>query len=52
MLTEFDDKEKTNIRQKQLIFSLFTKETNAEVPVLGKKIEVNLPNINITEEMV
>ena len=32
--------------------SLFTKELNAEVPVLGKKIEVNLPNINITEEMV
>ena len=25
---------------------------NAKVPVLDKKTEVNLPNINITEEMV
>ena len=29
-----------------------TKEPNAEVPVLDKNTEVNLPNINITEEMV
>ena len=41
----FDDKEKANI------LSVFTKEPYAEVPVLDKKTEVNLPNINITEEM-
>ena len=49
--TKFDEKEKTNILQKQFV-SIFTKEPNAEVPVLDKKTEVNLPNINITEEMV
>ena len=49
--TKFDEKEKTNILQKQFV-SIFTKEPNAEVPVLEKKTEVNLPNINITEEMV
>ena len=49
--TKFDDKEKANILQKQFA-SAFTKKTNAEVPVLDKKTEVNLPNINITEEMV
>ena len=49
--TKFDDKEKANILQKQFV-SVFTKEPNAEVPVLDKKTEVNLPNINITEEMV
>ena len=49
--TKFDDKEKANILQKQFI-SVFTKEPNAEVPVLDKKTELNLPNINITEEMV
>ena len=47
--TKFDEKEKTNILQKQFV-SIFTKEPNAEVPVLDKKTEVNLPNINITEE--
>ena len=41
---------KANIFQKQFV-SIFTKEPNAEVPVLNKKIEVNLTNI-ITEEMV
>ena len=50
-LTIFDDKEKANILQKQFV-SVFTKEPNAEVPVFDKKTEVNLPNINITEEMV
>ena len=49
--TKFDDKEKTNILQKQFV-SVFTKEPNAEVPVLDKKTEVNLPNITITKEMV
>ena len=49
--TKFDDKEKANILQKQSV-SVFTKEPNAEVHVLDKKTEVNLPNINITEEMV
>ena len=49
--TKFDDKVKANILLKQFdIF--FTEEPNAEVPVLDKKTEVNLPNINITEEMV
>ena len=48
--TKLDDKEKANILQKQFV-SVFTKEPNAEVPVLDKKTEVNLPNINITEEM-
>ena len=48
--SKFDDKEKANILQKQFA-SAFTKKTNAEVPVLDKKTEVNLPNINITEEM-
>ena len=42
-------KQYSNI-QKQFA-SAFTKKTNAEVPVLDKKTEVNLPNINITEEM-
>ena len=49
--TKFDDKVKANILLKQFD-SVFTKEPNAEVPVLDKKTEVNLPNINITEEMV
>ena len=40
-----------NILQKQF-FSVYTKELNAEVPVLDKKTKVNLPIINITEEMV
>ena len=48
--TKLDEKENWNIIQKQF-FSIFTKEPNAEVPVLDKKTEVNLPNINITEEM-
>ena len=43
--------EKANILQKQFV-SVFTKEPNAEVPIFDKKIEVNLSNINITEEMV
>ena len=49
--TKFDGKKKANIIQQQFV-SVFTKEPNAEVPVLDKKTEVNLPNINITEEMV
>ena len=49
--TKFDEKEKANILQKQFV-SVFTKEANAEVPVLDKKIEVNLPNMIIKEEMV
>ena len=49
--TKLDEKENSNIIQKQF-FSIFTKEPNAEVPVLDKKTEVNLPNINITEEMI
>ena len=49
--TKFDDKEKVNILQKQFV-SVFTTEPNAEVPVLDKNTEVNLPNIIITEEMV
>ena len=44
--TKFDDKEKTNVLQKQFI-SVFTKEPNAEVPVLNQKTEVNLPNLII-----
>ena len=48
--TKFDNKENTNILQKQFV-SVFTKEPNAEVPVLDKKTEVNLPNTIITEEM-
>ena len=42
---KIDDNEKANI------LSVFTKEPYAAVPVLDKKTEVNLPNINITEEM-
>ena len=34
--TKFDNKENTNILQKQFV-SVFTKEANAEVPVLHKK---------------
>ena len=49
--TKFDDKEKVNILQKQFV-GIFPKEPNAEVPVLDKKTQVNLPNINTTEEMV
>ena len=49
--TNFLDKEKANILQKQ-IANVFTKEPNAEAPVLDKKTEVNLPNIIIKEEMV
>ena len=49
--TKFDDKEKTNTFKKQFV-SVFTKEPNAEVPVLDVKDEVNCPNINVTEEMV
>ena len=49
--TKFDYKEKANILQKQFV-SVLTKEPNAEVPVLDKKTEVNLPNITITKEMV
>ena len=47
--TKFDDKVKANILLKQFDI-VFTKEPNAEVPVLDKKTEVNLPNINIAEE--
>ena len=50
-MMKFDEKEKANILQKQFV-SAFNKETNAEVPVLDKKTEVNLPIINITREMV
>ena len=46
--TKFGDKEKANIHQKQFV-SVFTKEPNAEVPVLDKKTELNLPNIIIKE---
>ena len=49
--TKFNDKEKADILQKQFV-SIFTKEPNAEVPVLNKKTEVNLANINIREKMV
>ena len=49
--TKFDDKRKANILQKRLVI-VFTKEQNAGVLVLDKKTEVNLPNVNITEEMV
>ena len=42
---------KANILQKQFA-NVFTKELNAEVPVLDKITEVNLPNIIITEQMV
>ena len=42
--TKFDNKQKANILQKQFV-CVFTKEANAEVPVLEKKTEVNLPNI-------
>ena len=49
--TKFDDKEKANILQKQFV-SVFTKEANAEVPILNKKAEAKIPNINITEETV
>ena len=48
--TKFDPK-KANILQKQFA-SVFTKELNAEVPVLDKITEVNIPNIIITEQMV
>ena len=50
-MMKFDEKEKANILQKRFV-SAFNKETNAEVPVLDKKTEVNLPIINITREMV
>ena len=49
--TKFDDKKKANIVQKKF-FRVFTKEPNAEVPVLNKETEANLPNIIIKEEMV
>ena len=49
--TTFHDKEKANILQKQFV-SVLTNEPNAEVSVLGKKTEINLPDIIITEEMV
>ena len=49
--TKFDDKGKANILQKRLVI-VFTKEQNAGVLVLDKNTEVNLPNVNITEEMV
>ena len=39
------------ILQKQFA-SVFTKEPNAEVPVLDKKTEVDLSNINIKEQMI
>ena len=35
--TKFDDKEKANILQKQFV-SVFTKEPNAEVPALDKRL--------------
>ena len=49
--TKFDDKEKTNTFKKQFV-SIFTKEPNAEAPVLDVKGEVNCPNTSVTEEMV
>ena len=49
--TKFDDKEKTNTFKKQFV-SVFTKEPNAEAPVLDVKGEVNCPNTSVTEEMV
>ena len=36
--TKLDEKENSNIIQKQF-FSIFTKEPNAEVPVLDKKLK-------------
>ena len=48
--TKLDDKEKANFLRKPFA-SVFTKEPNAEVLVLDKKTEVNLPKIIITEEM-
>lgn len=42
--TEFGDKEKANILQKQL-FRVFTQEQNDEMTVLDKKVVVNLCNI-------
>ena len=49
--TKFDEKEKSNFLQKQFV-SVFTKQQNARVYFLDKKTEVNLPNINITEELL
>ena len=49
--TKFDEKEKSNFLQKQFV-SVFTKQQNARVSFLDKKTEVNLPNINITEELL
>ena len=37
---------------KNNLLVFFTKEPNTEVSVLDKKTEVNLPNMNIVEEMV
>ena len=49
--TKFDDKEKANILQKQFV-SVFTKEPNDDVPVLGKKTEAILSCTQVTYEMV
>ena len=43
---------KRRIFFKNNLLVFFTKEPNARVPVLDKKTEVNLPNINIVEELV
>ena len=46
-----DDKEKTNILQKQLV-SMFTKKLHDKVSVHDNKTDVNIFNINFTGQMV
>ena len=48
---KFDDKEKTNILQKQLV-SMFTKKLHDKVSVHDNKTDVNIFNINFTGQMV
>ena len=48
---KFSDEDKANILQKQFS-SVFTKESDGTVPLLARRTEASILNLQITEEMV
>ena len=48
---KFDDQEKANILQDQFS-SVFTQETNTDIPILAPRTSTVITNIHVTEEMV
>ena len=49
--TKFDDKEKANILQKQFS-SVFTRESDNDIPVIEKRTNLIIKDLTATEEMV